>query len=87
MGVCYLFSILLCLLCIFPLSPSNSFVRYLLSTGINIGHTDFGGRATHGYNGVSGSSNDDVRVPVPTFSSRCELNGLITHRETALGPL
>ncbi|KAL0639172.1 hypothetical protein Q9L58_001858 [Maublancomyces gigas] len=32
---------------------------YLLSTGINVGHTDFGGRATHGYNGVSGSSNDD----------------------------
>lgn len=44
---------------LFTLWP-DPVARYLLSTGINIGHTDFGGRATHGYNGVPGSLNDDV---------------------------
>ncbi|HEX8392475.1 MAG TPA: S8 family peptidase [Longimicrobium sp.] len=41
-------------------TPTGAGVRaYIIDTGINFGHTNFGGRATSGYDAVDGGSADD----------------------------
>jgi len=51
-----------------PLSGSYGYAAtgagvtsYIIDTGINLGHTDFGGRATTGYDAIDGGSADDCQ--------------------------
>lgn len=42
-------------------TTASNVTAYIIDTGINFGHTDFGGRATSGYDAVDGGSADDCQ--------------------------
>ncbi|KAB5578875.1 extracellular alkaline serine protease [Coniochaeta sp. 2T2.1] len=46
---------------VYDSSAGRGTYAYVIDTGLNVGHSDFGGRASLGYNAVSGTANVDVQ--------------------------
>ncbi|KAB5549479.1 extracellular alkaline serine protease [Coniochaeta sp. 2T2.1] len=46
---------------VYDSSAGRGTYAYVIDTGLNVGHSDFGGRASLGYNVVSGTANVDVQ--------------------------